>query len=81
VIVFFRLILIPLALCFALTPFIDKEILMIVVLLYSMPCGLNTIVFPQMVGEDCRPGASMAMLSTLACLFTIPFCMQVLAWV
>lgn len=81
VIVFFRLILIPLALCFALNPFVNKEILMIVVLLYSMPCGLNTIVFPKMVGEDCRPGASMAMLSTLACLFTIPFCMQVLAWV
>ena len=81
VVVFFRLLLIPLALCFALYPFIDKEILMIVVLLYSMPCGLNTIVFPQMVGEDCRPGASMAMLSTLACWFTIPFCMQVLTWV
>ena len=54
---------------------------MIVVLLYAMPCGLNTIVFPKMVGEDCRPGASMAMISTVACLLTIPLCMQILAWI
>ena len=80
VVVLFRLLLIPLALCFVLNPFVSREILMIVVLLYSMPCGLNTIVVPKMVGEDCRPGASMAMISTIACLLTIPLCMQILAW-
>lgn len=81
VIALFRLLLIPLTLCFVLSPFVSKEILMIVVLIYSMPCGLNTIVFPKMIGEDCRPGASMAMISTVACLATIPLCMQVLEWV
>ena len=54
---------------------------MIVVLIYCMPCGLNTIVYPKMIGEDCRPGASMAMISTVCCLATIPLCMQVLEWV
>ena len=81
VITLFRLVLIPLALCFLLSPFISKEILMIVVLIYCMPCGLNTIVYPKMIGEDCRPGASMAMISTVCCLATIPLCMQVLEWV
>ena len=81
VITLFRLILIPLALCLILSPFISKEILMIAVLIYSMPCGLNTIVYPKMIGEDCRPGASMAMISTVCCLATIPLCMQVLEWV
>lgn len=80
-VVLFRLLLIPLGLCFVLHPFVSREILMIVVLLYAMPCGLNTIVFPKMVGEDCRPGASMAMISTVACLLTIPLCMQILAWI
>lgn len=79
-VVLFRLILIPLILCFGLKAFVSKEILMIVVLLYSMPCGLNTIVFPKMTGEDCRPGASMAMISTVACLLTVPLCIQILEW-
>lgn len=77
-VVFFRLLLIPIALCLILHPFVSREILMITVLLYSMPCGLNTIVFPKMIGEDCRLGASMAMISTVACLITIPLCMHIL---
>ena len=77
-VVLFRLVLIPLALCFVLKPFISVEARMIAVLLYSMPCGLNTIIFPKMTGEDCRPGASMAMISTIACIVTIPLCMQIM---
>jgi len=81
IVTLFRLLLIPLTLCVILKSFVSKDILMIVVLIYCMPCGLNTIVFPKMIGEDCRPGASMAMISTVACLVTIPLCMQILEWI
>ncbi len=43
------------------------------VLLYtSMPCGMNTIVFPRVIGERCDIGASLALLSNLFACVTIP---------
>lgn len=81
VVSFLRLLVIPIALCLILSLFCARETVMVAMLLYAMPCGLNTIVYPKMIGEDCRPGASMALISTVACLVTIPFCMQVLEWV
>ncbi len=47
------------------------------VIMGCMPCGLNTIVFPSMVGEDCRMGAKFVLLSHILCLLTIPFWMWV----
>lgn len=48
------------------------------VITYCMPCGMNTIVFPKMVGEDCKIGASTVLISTLAALITIPLCVTYL---
>ena len=48
-----------------------------VVIMGCMPCGLNTIVFPSMVGEDCRMGARFVLLSHVLCLATIPFWMWI----
>lgn len=45
------------------------------VMLLAMPCGMNTIVFPKLMGEDCKAGASMAFVSTILCCLTIPLCM------
>ena len=45
------------------------------VLLLSMPCGMNTIIFPKLLGEDCKTGAAMAFVSTLLCCLTIPLCL------
>ena len=78
VVSFLRLLVIPIALCLVLSTFLPKEIVLVVVLMYAMPCGLNTIIYPRMIGEDCRPGAAMAMISTVASLATIPICIQVL---
>ncbi len=47
------------------------------VIMGCMPCGLNTIVFPSMVGEDCRMGAKFVLLSHVLCLATIPLWMQI----
>ena len=43
-----------------------------VILFVSMPCGLNTIVFPRMVDENCEIGASLALLSSVFACVTIP---------
>ena len=75
-----RLLVIPLTLALILSRVCPREIVLVAVLLYAMPCGLNTIVYPRMIGEDCRPGASMALISTVASLATIPICMQVMEW-
>ena len=48
------------------------------VCIFAMPCGLNTIVYPQLVGEDCKNGASLALLSTAFSLITIPLCLNFL---
>ena len=39
---------------------------------YAMPCGMNTIIFPRLIGEDCLPGASMLFISTVLSAITIP---------
>lgn len=41
----------------------------------SMPCGLNTIVFPKLMGRDCKPGAAMAFVTSILCCVTIPLCL------
>ena len=43
------------------------------VLMACMPCGLNTVVFPRMIGQDCRLGAKLILLSCILSCITIPF--------
>lgn len=48
-----------------------------VMLFVSMPCGMNTIVFPRMVDENCEIGASLALLSSVFACVTIPVVLTV----
>lgn len=50
----------------------------VAVLATCLSCGMNTVIFPRMVGEDCKIGASSVLISTLASLITIPLCMTFL---
>ncbi len=50
----------------------------VAVLTYAMPCGMNTIVYPGLIGEDCHIGASTVLISTIASLLTIPLCVYFL---
>lgn len=43
----------------------------------AMPCGMNTIVFPKLVGKDCRLGAGTVMVSTAVSLATIPLLLYI----
>ena len=44
-----------------------------VLIITCMPCGLNTIVFPKLVGEDCKPGARLALITHVFSIVTVPF--------
>ncbi len=67
-----RLLVIPIAVGASLRPFCDDWTVSIAVLLYSLPCGMNTVVFPKFVGEDCKKGAGIALVSTLLSALTVP---------
>lgn len=73
---FLRLIVIPFTLAGAVSLFASKQIVLSVIMLYAMPCGLNTIIFPKLIGRDCRTGASMALISNLLAILTIPLCVE-----
>lgn len=50
----------------------DPQIRRVAVLTYAMPCGLNAVVFPKLVDENCEIGASAALLSNLIACLSIP---------
>lgn len=75
----FRLVIIPAALILALkaigiTTFsgFENEVLILTLVLFATPFGLNTIIFPAAYGGETKTGASMALISSVLCLITIP---------
>ena len=49
-----------------------EELLVLSLVAFASPIGLNTIVFPAAYGGDTSPGASMVMISQLLSVITIP---------
>ena len=77
-----RLLILPLCvlgfcLLIGLTGLLPESVLPSAVMMACMPCGLNTIVFPKLVGEDCRIGARLALLTHLFSCLTIPIWLSV----
>ena len=50
----------------------SKEVMILVLMAFAVPLGLNTIIFPAAYGGDTKPGASMAMISHTLAVITIP---------
>lgn len=50
----------------------DSTIIMLTLCATAMPLGLNTVVFPAAYGGDTTPGASMALISHIMSIITIP---------
>lgn len=50
----------------------DSTVIMLTLCATAMPLGLNTVVFPAAYGGDTTPGASMALISHLMSIITIP---------
>lgn len=73
-----RLALIPLAVMFLLKMFFDDTVVRAAVLLCAMPCGLNTIVFPKLVGEDSKEGAKLAFVSSILSMLSIPLILNLI---
>ena len=67
-----RLIVIPVLIWFAVNAVFNPNIATIATFVYAMPCGLNTVVYPKLVGENCRLGSSMAFVSNILSCLTIP---------
>lgn len=68
-----RLIAIPAAVAFIMKMLkLDTNIIIAAMGATAMPLGLNTVVFPAAFGGDTRTGASMALISNLLGIITIP---------
>ena len=67
-----RLFVIPVTFGLLISLLGRREITEAAVVLLAMPCGLNTIVFPKMMGENCRIGAGLAFVSNIAACVSIP---------
>ena len=68
-----RVIIMPL-IFFALSGLLGlpEDVRTIILIFSAMPLGLGTIVFPAAYGGDERPGASMAVISNLIGIVTVP---------
>lgn len=51
---------------------LPSYIYMTALCVFAMPMGLNTIVFPAAFGGDTKPGAAMALISSIFGIITIP---------
>ena len=56
-----------------------EEIVIIALISYATPMGLNTIVYPAAYGGDTKTGASMALISNVLAVATIPLMYYVFA--
>ena len=67
-----RLVVIPLAVGFVMQLFFDMQVVRLAVLCAALPCGMNTVIFPRMVDENCQIGAGLAVITALISCITIP---------
>lgn len=75
---FVRLVAIPLSVGFTLKLLGLHDLALYATLFCTLPCGLNTIVYPKLVGEDCKFGAKMAFLTNILCCLTVPINLHIL---
>ncbi|MBO5892389.1 MAG: AEC family transporter [Oscillospiraceae bacterium] len=73
VVAFLRLLVLPMVLV-ALVWLLrgDKTACLMTMITYASALGLNTVVIPATHGGDTHTGASMAIISSVACVVTIP---------
>ena len=73
-----RLIVLPLIIGLTLSLLADREMVQTAVLFYALPCGLNTVIFPKLVDENCEIGAGLALVSTVLSCITLPILLTML---
>lgn len=71
----FRLLVIPIATAACLLLLGLDFAVIPALLVLAVPCGLNTVIFPKLIDEDCRTGASLAFVTSILCIVTVPVCL------
>ena len=71
-----RLLVIPCCAALVMLTLGLRSLMLPVLLTMALPCGMNTIVFPKLVGEDCKTGAALACVTSVLCCLTIPLCLR-----
>ena len=68
-----RLILIPGVFLIVLKLLgVSEEIMILLLVAFASPLGMNTIVYPAAYGGETKTGASMTMISSALCVVTLP---------
>ncbi len=58
--------------------FLPKHWLLIEAMVFAMPCGMNTVVYPKLIGKDAHLGAGLTMISSMATIVTLPLWVHIL---
>jgi len=72
IITLLRLFFIPIVVGGAVSLLGEPDVTRIALLLYCMPCGLNTVVFVKNAGNNCETGAGLALISNILACLSIP---------
>ena len=72
-----RLLVLPCAIAGGLRLVGLEDVVIPALMMYAMPCGMNTVVFPRLVDEDCGTGASMTLITSLLACITVPICVAI----
>ncbi len=59
----------------------DRNTILFTFFAFATPFGINTIIFPAFYGEETNTGASMALISHLLCILSIPIMYTLLTMV
>jgi predicted permease len=69
-----RLVVIPLAVFGVIRLGRWEFAMMPAICSYAMPCGINSIIFPKLIGKECHSGAGLVLVSTILSIITVPLC-------
>ena len=75
---FTKMLVFPILVILILSPILPRSFVIPISMLFLVPCGLNTVVFPKMVGGNYKLGASIAFVSILVSTVTMPLCLKVI---
>lgn len=68
-----RLVIIPVVMLLTAVVFgLPESVATLVLLAFACPSGINVVVFPASYGKDCKTGASIVLISSLAAIVTVP---------
>ncbi len=76
-IILMRLIVIPFIIGVVTGAIGNETVMITAVMFYCLPCGVNTVIFPRLVDEDCKTGAGIALVSTALSVITIPLIFKI----